>query len=139
MSLEVLDHAEGPHLLLSKDGDHFLVWLEELLVVRVLELLLLDVGPQPLDHLRPGQGGALLLAQKLGQVVADLERFGESGSLRHLELVVTVSRYIVYIVAVYIRECIEQTLYRRYIVAGDCQAYLSGVSRRPALYNTVSL
>ena len=51
--LEVLGHAEGLDLLVAEHGLHELVRGEVLLVLRVLQLLLLEVGPQPLHHLRP--------------------------------------------------------------------------------------
>ena len=50
--LEVLGHAEAFDLLIAKDRSHGLVGREPLLVLRVLEILLLQVGPEPLDTLR---------------------------------------------------------------------------------------
>ena len=55
MFLEILCHSECLDLLSPEDGLHELVWGEPLLVGRVLEVLLLEVGPQPLDDLGPGQ------------------------------------------------------------------------------------
>ena len=52
--LEVLAHAECLDSLVTEDGLHFSVWGEELLVLRVLEVVLLQVGPEPLDDLGPG-------------------------------------------------------------------------------------
>ena len=52
MLFEVLSHAEGLDLLVSEDGRHELVGGEPLLVGGVLKVLLLQVGPQPLDDLR---------------------------------------------------------------------------------------
>ena len=53
MLLEVLGHAKGLDLLLAEDRLHELVRGEELLVLGVLEILLLQVGPEPLHHLGP--------------------------------------------------------------------------------------
>ena len=83
MSLEVLGHAEGADLLLAKDRLHLLVGLEELLVLGVLELLLLDVGPELLHHLGSAELVALLDRQQIRELVAERERFRESASLRH--------------------------------------------------------
>ena len=79
----MLCHAEGPDLLIPEDGLHLLVGLEVLLVLWVLELLLLDHGPHPLDDLGSAQHGALLLVQHGRQLLGDLERFGETASLGH--------------------------------------------------------
>ena len=84
MTLKELGHAEGTDLVLSKDRLHLLVGLEELLVLGVLELLLLDVGPEPLDHLRPGQLLALLGPDEVAQVVRQGHGLCQTGSLRHL-------------------------------------------------------
>lgn len=51
MLLQVLGHAEALDLLISKDRSHGLIGSEPLLVGGVLELLLLQVGPEPLDAL----------------------------------------------------------------------------------------
>ena len=51
MLLQVLGHTEALDLLVSKDGSHGLIRSEPLLVLRVLEFLLLQVGPEPLDTL----------------------------------------------------------------------------------------
>ena len=50
--LEVLGHAEGLDLLGSEHRGHGLVGGEPLLVLGVLQLLLLKIGPEPLDTLR---------------------------------------------------------------------------------------
>ena len=52
MLLEVLGHPEALDLLLSKDGSHGVVRGEPLLVLGVLEVLLLQVGPESLDTLK---------------------------------------------------------------------------------------
>ena len=54
MSGEELGHGEGPHPLGAEDLGHLLVGGEELLVLGVLEVVLLQVGPQLLDALSPG-------------------------------------------------------------------------------------
>ena len=51
MVLQELHHSETPDLLISEDGSHGLIRGEVLLVVGVLEVLLLQVGPESLDTL----------------------------------------------------------------------------------------
>ena len=51
MLLEVLAHAEALDPLVAEDGLHGVVGGEELLVLGVLEVLLLQVGPEPFDNL----------------------------------------------------------------------------------------
>ena len=80
----MLGHAEGADLLAAEDGLHGLVGLEELLVLGVLQLVLLDVGPEPLDHLGPGELLALLAPDDVAERVGDGQRLGEAGSLGHL-------------------------------------------------------
>ena len=52
MLLEELGHAEALDLLLPEDGLHGLVGGEPLLHLRVLQVLLLQIGPQLLDDLQ---------------------------------------------------------------------------------------
>ena len=52
MLLQVLGHAETLDLLSPEDGSHGLVGGEPLLVLRVLELVLLQIGPEPLGALQ---------------------------------------------------------------------------------------
>ena len=52
MFLEELAHAEGLHPLVAKDGLHGGVRGEVLLVLGVLKVVLLQVGPEPLDALK---------------------------------------------------------------------------------------
>ena len=52
MFLEVLGHAEGLDLLGSEHGGHGLVGGEPLLVLGILEVVLLQVGPETLDDLQ---------------------------------------------------------------------------------------
>ena len=51
--LEVLGHTKDTNLVLTEDGDHLGIGCEVLFALRVLQLVGLDVGPKPLDHLRP--------------------------------------------------------------------------------------
>ena len=51
MVLQELRHSETPDLLIPEDGSHGLIRGEVLLVVGVLEVLLLQVGPESLDTL----------------------------------------------------------------------------------------
>ena len=51
MLLQILGHAEGLDLLVSKDWSHRGVGGEPLFVLRVLQIFLLQVGPQSLDTL----------------------------------------------------------------------------------------
>ncbi len=83
MSFQMLGHTEGSDLLVSKDGLHLLVGVEELLVLGVLQLLLLDVGPEPLHNLGSAQLLSLLGSDEVSELVAEAERLGESGSLGH--------------------------------------------------------
>ena len=94
VSLEELGHTEGTNLVLSEDGDHLGVGGEVLLVLGVLELLALDVGPESLDDLWPGQLLALLGSDEVGQLGAEVQRLGESGSLRHLDVVGVLTVFI---------------------------------------------
>ena len=80
---EVLAHGEGAELLLAEHLGHLGVGGEELLVGGVLELVLLEVGPELLDAL--GAGG-LLLAHDGGEVGGELHGLGDAVgllSLRH--------------------------------------------------------
>ena len=51
MVLQELAHREALHLLFSKDGGHVLIGSEPLLVLGVLQVLLLQIGPEFLDTL----------------------------------------------------------------------------------------
>ena len=102
VGLEELGHAEGPDLVLAEDGFHLLVGLEELLVLGVLELVLLDVGPQPLHHLGSRQLLALLGSDEGAEVLGEVQRLRESASLGHGG-----GRSVVY------RSIVESVYYRR--------------------------
>ena len=84
VSLEELGHTEGTNLVLSEDGDHLGVGCEVLLVLGVLQLVGLDVGPEPLDNLGPRELLVLLRANEVGQFLAEGQRLSESGSPGHL-------------------------------------------------------
>ena len=84
VSLEELGHTEGTNLVLSEDGDHLGVGCEVLLVLGVLQLVGLDVGPEPLDNLGPGELLVLLGADEVSELLAEGQRLGESGSFGHL-------------------------------------------------------
>ena len=65
MSGEELGHGEGADTVGSENLGHLLVGGEELLVLGVLEVVLLEVGPQLLDALG---AGCLLLADDVGEI-----------------------------------------------------------------------
>ena len=73
MLLEILGHTEGLHLLLAEDGGHGGVRGEELLVLRILEVVLLQVGKEPLDALRPGDLLPLLGPDDGGEFLGDIQ------------------------------------------------------------------
>jgi hypothetical protein len=81
---EELCHAEGTDAVVTEDLGHLLVGGEVLLVSGVLEVVFLQVGPELLDALR---AAGLVLADDGGEVSAELEGLGESGSLCHFEFV----------------------------------------------------
>ena len=83
MSGEELGHAESADAIVAKNLGHLLVGGEELLVLRVLEVVLLEVSPQKLDAFGTA---SLFLANDVGEVSAKLHGFGESGSFRHGDL-----------------------------------------------------
>ena len=82
MSAQELGHTESTNPVVAEDLGHLLVGVEELLVLRVLKVVLLDVSPQLLDALSPG---GLLLADNVSELSGELHGLGESGSLRHVE------------------------------------------------------
>ena len=51
MLLQILGHAEALDPLSAEDRRHGRVGSEELLVLGILEVLLLEVGPESLDNL----------------------------------------------------------------------------------------
>jgi len=82
MLLEILGHAETLDLLSTEDGGHGLVGSEPLLVLRVLQLVLLQIGPQTLGALRARNLLSLLSAEDLGEVVGDVEFFLNKRNVR---------------------------------------------------------
>ena len=88
MSAQELGHTESTNPVVAEDLGHLLVGVEELLVLRVLKVVLLDVSPQLLDALSPG---SLLLADNVSELSGELHGLGESGSLRHVEFLRVVS------------------------------------------------
>ena len=82
VGLEELGHAEGADLVVSEDRLHLGVGLEVLLVLGVLELVGLEVGPDPLHHLGSGKLLALLGTDEVGELGAQSQRLGQSGSLQ---------------------------------------------------------
>jgi len=88
VSAQELGHTESTNPVVAEDLGHLLVGVEELLVLRVLKVLLLDVSPQLLDALSPG---SLLLADDVSELSGELHGLGESGSLRHVEFLRVVS------------------------------------------------
>ena len=83
MSGEELGHAESADAIVAENLGHLLVGGEELLVLRVLEVVLLEVSPQKLDAFGTA---SLLLANDVGEVSAELHGLGKSGSLSHFDL-----------------------------------------------------
>ena len=80
VGLEELSHPEPLDLVLSEDLGHLLVGGEVLPVLRVLQVLLLEVGPQELHQLGARR---LLLADDGGELGAQLLGRGDSTSCRH--------------------------------------------------------
>ena len=82
MSREELGHGKSPHPVLAKDIGHLGFRGEELLVLRVLEVVL-QLGSKLLDTL---SSGGFLLANNFGQIGGELHGLGETGSFaRHVE------------------------------------------------------
>ena len=52
MSLQVLGHGEALDLLLAENLGHLGIGSEETLVLRILEIVLLQIGPEPLGNLK---------------------------------------------------------------------------------------
>ena len=81
MLLQELAHAEGLDPLVPEDGLHGLVRGEELLVVGILEVLLLQVGPEPLDALRSGDFLSLGRPDDGGELLGDIQLHLDAGLL----------------------------------------------------------
>ena len=82
MGTDMLGHAESTNFVSTENLGHLFVGDEVLLVVRSLEVVFLKVSPKFLDAF--GTAG-LILANNSSQISAELQRFGESGSLRHFD------------------------------------------------------
>ena len=82
MGSNMLGHTESTDFVRTENLGHLFVGKEKLLVVRGLEIVFLEVSPKFLDAF--GTAG-LFLADDVSQVRAELQRFGESGSLRHFD------------------------------------------------------
>ena len=82
VSWEELGHTESPDTFGAENLGHLLVWGEVLLVFGVLEVVLLQVGPQELDAFR---SGSFLLSDNVSQICWQLHGLGESLSFWHGE------------------------------------------------------
>ena len=83
VSREEFCHPKSTDSIVAKNLGHLLVGGEELLVLRVLEVVLLEVSPQKLDAFGTA---SLLLANDVGEVSAELHGLGKSGSFSHFDL-----------------------------------------------------
>ena len=82
MGTDMLGHTESTNFVSSEHLGHLFVGDEILLVVRSLEVVFLEVSPKFLDAF--GTAG-LVFANNGSKISAELQRFGESGSLRHFD------------------------------------------------------
>ena len=82
MGTDMLGHAESTNFVSTENLGHLFVGDEVLLVVGGLEVVFLEISPKFLDAL--GTAG-LIRANNSSQISAELQRFGESGSLRHFD------------------------------------------------------
>ena len=74
MSGDELGHGKGSHSVVAKDFGHFLIWEKVLLVLRVLEVVILYVGPEVLDTLPAGSDAH---PNDVGQVAGDSHGLAE--------------------------------------------------------------
>ena len=81
MLLQELAHAEGLHPLIAEDGLHGGVGGEELLIIGILEVVLLQVGPEPLDALRPRDLLPALGPDDGGELLGDIQLHLDAGLL----------------------------------------------------------
>ena len=79
MLLKVLAHGESLDPLAPEDGLHFGVRGEELFVLRVLEVILLQVSPEPLDDLGSGDLLSLGRADDGGELLGHAELHVDAG------------------------------------------------------------
>merc|ERR1712036_182859 len=89
MGRKKFGHAKSTDTVATENLGHLLVGDKELLVLRVLEIVFLNVGPELFDAF--GTAG-FLLANNVSQVSAEFHGFGKSGSLRHVEVFCFVSK-----------------------------------------------
>merc|ERR1719189_3539882 len=82
MGSNMLGHTESTDFVRTENLGHLFVGKKILLVVGGLEVVFLEVSPKFLDAF--GTAG-LILANNSSQIGAELQRFGESGSLRHFD------------------------------------------------------
>ena len=82
MGRQKFGHAESTDAVATENLGHLLVGDKELLVLRVLEIVFLDVGPELFDAFSTA---GFLLSNNFGQIGAEFHGFGKSGSLRHVE------------------------------------------------------
>ena len=68
--LQVLRHPEAPELLGGHNLGQLVVAFDHLLVLGVLQLVLLDVGPHPLDHFVPGH---LVASHDVSELLRELD------------------------------------------------------------------
>ena len=83
MILEVLSHPKCLYLLLPKNLRHLCIWGEELLVLRGLKILFLDVGPEALVHLDPAEHISFGHAHEVSQGWREADGLLQSASFRH--------------------------------------------------------
>ena len=89
MGRKKFGHAESTDTVATENLGHLLVGDKELLVLRVLEIVFLDVGPELFDAFSTA---GFLLANNVSQLSAEFHGFGKSGSLRHVEVFCFVSK-----------------------------------------------
>ena len=85
MSGEELANVQATHPFVAEDLCHLLVGNEEVLVLRVLKVVLLQIGPQLLDALSPG---GFLFANEFSQISREFHGLSQTGPFsRHGEIV----------------------------------------------------
>lgn len=77
-----LGHSEASDLVPTEDARHLLIGREVLLVFRVLQVVLLDVGPQVLDDFA---AAGLLATDDGGEFGGQVIGFGQTFAFRHGE------------------------------------------------------
>ena len=80
MVLEELNHSEGLELFLPEHLGHLGIRNDEQFAIRILKILLLDVGPDALDDLWPAELFVLADAHQFGEGWGEAEWFGDSFS-----------------------------------------------------------